>query len=332
MYQQIEPDQNRNLPALICTTCSNIVLQCFEFKKKCEQNEQILLSLTESDFLNLTLKLEEIKEEVSDDNNFQDGFGESNSFDQNTMETNDNKMNFIACDSSKVSTSNQPCHILPRELQSNKPQEKKTIPIRLFTCNECGRSYKTQQILRKHEKIHISGVEIFKCKLCDRTFETKYFLRKHYLEMHEVTSLASLVPERIPNKSRHLCNICGKVLNSLKAFEYHKLFHTGEKPFKCNDCNKTFRSKSQLILHSRVHTDQRPYLCHYCEKSFRTSQALKDHLRTHTGEKPFVCPKCGTGFAQRESMKTHMKSISRCLTNSQNRLKSSESSKILDSS
>ncbi|XP_058120142.1 uncharacterized protein LOC131282024 [Anopheles ziemanni] len=107
---------------------------------------------------------------------------------------------------------------------------------------------------------------------------------------------------------KYICPVedCGRRLNSKAAFGYHRLQHTGERPFKCESCDKRFFTCSALKVHERLHSGEKPYKCDICGHHFRQWGDLKYHQTSiHSNEKSHKCEFCGKEFARRYSLLLH---------------------------
>ena len=57
--------------------------------------------------------------------------------------------------------------------------------IRGFKCDTCGKSYKTEKILRNHiDSVH-KMITLSKCDMCDKDFSTKANLSNHIKMVHQ---------------------------------------------------------------------------------------------------------------------------------------------------
>lgn len=106
------------------------------------------------------------------------------------------------------------------------------------------------------------------------------------------------------------CEVCGRAFRQPGNLSRHRLTHTTTKPYVCPHCNKAFNRASNLHTHMRTHSDYKPYACDFCDKRFHQKVDMKIHRYTHTGEKPHKCSKCGRGFKQLTHLTYHMRTHS----------------------
>ncbi|XP_070594022.1 zinc finger protein 345-like [Erythrolamprus reginae] len=203
-------------------------------------------------------------------------------------------------------------------------------PERPHQCTACGRCFRQQAILAKHQKIHM-GEKPCLCVACGKRFNRSSNLAQH---------------QRVHTGERPFsCAACSKAFTQKSDLEHHRRVHTGERPYVCQDCGKCFSVSSHLNRHRRTHQDdpqepplvaplvpvahccpdcgkcfgqpsalakhhkthlgERPYPCGACGKCFSRSSNLAQHLRIHTGERPFPCADCGKRFLQRSDLERH---------------------------
>lgn len=160
-------------------------------------------------------------------------------------------------------------------------------------CDKCGKSFRNNSLLKKHERFHDETVEKYSCDQCDKTFVDENLFKRH--------------------KNSHLgvrpftCEICGRSFPQMGHLNCHKETHKDKKSrkFKCKYCDLTFADATSRLRHTRTHTGARPYQCKECGKNFRQYSHLQEHLRIHSGERPFSCDVCGNTFTDRSSFRKH---------------------------
>ena len=151
-----------------------------------------------------------------------------------------------------------------------------------FTCEECGKSFKTSSKLKAHMTV-LSRVKLFKCDICEKLFSLPGSLKSH---------------SRVHCTKRPvICTLCGKGFVNKKALHAHLKSHKEkpkEKPYKCDVCGLGFYEIYKLKTHAKRHNiSERPYQCEQCGKCFSEGNSLKTHMKSHSDEKPFQCDVCG---------------------------------------
>ena len=196
---------------------------------------------------------------------------------------------------------------------------------RNFNCETCGKSFKTPEILKQHNKIvHASEEDRFShcCEVCGRKFAQKANLESH-MRTHTgdkpfACDFCSKSFSQKGNLDEHrrthtgekpyVCDICGSRHTRKGELLLHvRCIHTHERPFQCTYCPKSFQRRDLLRKHERIHTDTRPYSCEFCGKTFTARDKMVVHRRLHTGERPYICTTCGRGFCESGNLKKHMK-------------------------
>ncbi|KAM3934929.1 uncharacterized protein RB166_002336 [Leptodactylus fuscus] len=163
---------------------------------------------------------------------------------------------------------------------------------KIFACSKCGKHFKKNSYLLKHEKSH-RHERPYSCSECVKSFTRKAHLVEH---------------QRIHTGEKpFFCSECGKSFTLKSRLVEHLRIHTGEKPFSCLECGRCFALKSDLVKHQRIHTGEKPFSCSECGNCFRQRSGLIKHQRTHTGEKPFSCLECGKCFGRKSTLVEHLR-------------------------
>ncbi|XP_037040954.1 zinc finger protein 91-like [Bradysia coprophila] len=171
---------------------------------------------------------------------------------------------------------------------------------RPHTCDQCSKSFYTQERLAEHQLRHLPRDKRFACDICDKRFSRYDNLRAHmrsHIPPHEREAIAKT----------HLCSYCGEGFANSSNLNVHIRKHTGERPFKCDICSSRFRRSCDLTCHRRTHTGEKPYPCLVCGHRFSRSNKLVRHMRIHTGERPYKCTECDRAFTQSNDLTLHIR-------------------------
>lgn len=165
-----------------------------------------------------------------------------------------------------------------------------------YVCTKCSASYSQSYALKLHMLAH-DGIVLNQCENCGRSFQSANLLKKHgRMCSHMIADLrCDLCPEMTMRTKRELgqhrkwyhpgvkssaCKVCKTMIitNNMKK---HLLVHTGEKAYPCGVCPKRFAQKTQLDLHMFVHTRQSKHVCSICERKFPRAVDLERHGKSH---------------------------------------------------
>jgi len=232
------------------------------------------------------------------------------------------------------------CDICPKSfrvsdsLKRHKDMHNGIKPENKFMCDLCPKSFYVSNDLKRHKYMH-DGNKPWICDQCPYTSSRKDHLEDHKERYH---SDKEFKPDDITEPL--VCDFCSKTFTSSRTFKihirehkrirekkftcdqcnfksanvsilnYHKMTHTGERPFPCNICSKTFRSQGHLNRHIKgVHMGEKTHFCDLCPKAFFYPNGLEMHKTVHTGERKFMCDLCSMTFTTPQSLTIHKESI-----------------------
>jgi len=194
------------------------------------------------------------------------------------------------------------------------------LEVRDFSCSHCAKTFKTQGLLLKHQKVHQSI--IFQCSDCDQKFSSKRALADHHKVHQDDTlyscdychkdirgqkSLRAHITSKHMQDKKFLCSHCPEIFASRHLKNVHERDHNGEKASICDQCGESFATAQSLSHHKSKHTGDYPYKCDFCQKGFNNYKLMEEHRHIHSGKKPYQCKVCSKGFANRGSLWLHMK-------------------------
>uniref|UniRef100_A0AAY4ASJ1 C2H2-type domain-containing protein n=1 Tax=Denticeps clupeoides TaxID=299321 RepID=A0AAY4ASJ1_9TELE len=190
---------------------------------------------------------------------------------------------------------------------------------RLYTCDQCGRSYRHAGSLLNHKKSHKTGV--FRCYVCQKRFYNLLALKNHQRTHFDV--------------KKHRCSECGKAFKIHKQLLNHLRVHQENKA-KIQELNRQIQTLMQMngelaqnglrALGSRKaqrrrrrdappaekdaqgadSDDPRPFVCDQCGRSYRHAGSLVNHKNSHkTGE--YYCAVCNNTYSNQLAMKNHLR-------------------------
>ncbi|XP_076628952.1 uncharacterized protein LOC143345562 isoform X11 [Colletes latitarsis] len=86
---------------------------------------------------------------------------------------------------------------------------------RIYTCDECGKSFREKYVLKQHIRKH-TGERPFQCKVCYRRFAELSVLRVHKLTH--------------TGERPYVCNVCGRTFTQRSSMMIHYRKHPGNHP------------------------------------------------------------------------------------------------------
>ena len=144
------------------------------------------------------------------------------------------------------------------------------IQEKLYRCQFCDFHTCTTKRLNYHKLTH-SNLKPEVCEICGKTFANKDRVIGHQKLVHSETN-------RLTDRPKFQCDICGRRLTKLKILANHMNQHTDESPYPCVKCNKRFNSVDMKIRHEQLkHNIVKLYTCIVCKEDFRTVRDLRIH-------------------------------------------------------
>lgn len=176
----------------------------------------------------------------------------------------------------------------------------KSLTIKQFICEFCGKSFIKPSLLHRHFLIH-SKYKLFKCLQCSQSFTQKASLQKHLKNSvcnKKTAEDVTLIPLQDELKAEPAarretknvtCMFCDRNFVKPSDLERHIRTHTDERIFPCGfiNCNKSFKLKNTLERHSKTH-EKESHICHICSSNYMSAKVLQNHMRLHSTQQIFT--------------------------------------------
>ena len=174
---------------------------------------------------------------------------------------------------------------------------------KIYKCSECIETLKNTKNLRRHFVMrHDTETPLKQCELCAKSFKTQERLTAH-----------KKVHNKVPKRKIYPCNICEyRASDTYRMNDHMKTVHSNERPFECSVCHTSFKLDKLLKTHfKKVHSnDTKKYSCNQCDYATSDKCHLKTHINSvHLGLRPFKCDTCESTFTQQSHLNYHRKSI-----------------------
>ncbi|XP_005097056.1 zinc finger protein 585A isoform X2 [Aplysia californica] len=189
-------------------------------------------------------------------------------------------------------------------------------------CEICGEVFKSLYSLKIHVLRHKKN--LLKDDICHKDFSTSDALRVHK-KLHKPKD-PEAQPAKKSGRKKLVCNVCGKMVPSMKRLQNHMLRHTGGDIYTCRVCKEKFSSLKLLKTHQaeQGHVVDKPFICEVCGSAYSHIFSLKrHHFVTHVKNKDkegtvkqrvrktrekgsFPCQYCGKVFDFRDKLQCHV--------------------------
>lgn len=309
---KIEPTDR--LPQEICSSCIDFINSSYKFRKKCEENQKMLLDKLNSGQI-YEVKLEtyifksentnhyiDISDLVNDlktynDNENGNDFIDSNEdieeFDKNETDITDKPIDIILKDKKSKRNVEKPVRKSLRTKKDN--GEKKERVKEEIECEYCHKILTSKLSLRNHYKIH-TGFDVV-CEHCGKKFITRRLLLMHCRAKHGY-------------EKTDKCSYCDYRASNAEQVKIHERLHTGEKPYVCSSCGAGFHRKSSYLQHVAIHLPNKTVQCDQCPARFKSVTLMRIHKNRHRAPQySFKCRVCENSFARRRNVVRHLQRI-----------------------
>ena len=168
--------------------------------------------------------------------------------------------------------------------------ETKSEKVR-YSCHECGKSFRNQAYLNRHQESHIGS---FECENCKKLLNGKEELAKHkrFCDARIEISLKGSIK----------CEICSEEFEDAKFYRDHYLRHTN--PYHCEKCGKYFVKIGTLHKHT-CQIEVKAERCPICSKMFSNYQNCQLHQKFQHGV-DLHCSRCEAKFTEKKDYLYHM--------------------------
>ena len=191
----------------------------------------------------------------------------------------------------------------------------------IFTCNECGKVFKSKYSLRDHEVEKHGRSARYSCFVCERGFYSRHMMISHVV-VHDETRSSKTKGQELPKElllelskkskvmfdgvevsASFVCNHCGKIFQHEKSKKRHEITHSDD-----NKHTKIMAKVENRSDSTKSQPDSNNLKCILdCTKTFSTREDLDKHMIAgdHNGQFFFVCSKCPKKFGSTREMRNH---------------------------
>ncbi|XP_045768570.1 zinc finger protein 2-like [Maniola jurtina] len=321
----VEVNPEENLPLEICGPCQNKLIDCYNFKIKCLESNNILKSCSIKIGNNKNRKSKKVSSTADKEDKaiqtFVDDCDGNTTKDQSKAEKafglifeeddyesgadyedydNNEEIEFLDEDSYLEESKNAVTEIEKQIQQITCNFLKKKNPClkkkKQFSCSKCLKTFRKLKTLRAHAKVCSATIKSeFACSQCTEGFDSE-----HDLKLHSAIHVKG---------SPWKCVECDKEFTDRSRFRRHIRIHMAStRRWACNTCGKAFGELSALRRHARIHTGElkeKTIQCKQCDKKFADKNQLREHNARHTGERPCTCDVCEKSFPSPRLLASH---------------------------
>ncbi|XP_063439887.1 uncharacterized protein LOC134721092 [Mytilus trossulus] len=171
------------------------------------------------------------------------------------------------------------CHICNKKLRKKESLQihlRQHEGIKPYICEYCGMAFTQNGNRNKHVQLIHNEDRSLECTKCGKSFKLQEHLKRH-MKMH-------LIREgEIPADKTYLCEYagCGARYTTSTQLKVHTMSkHTNERPWTCSNCNKGFTTRDKLLRHEQTHVEGL-FDCEICHKKLTSKESLAIHTKYH---------------------------------------------------
>jgi hypothetical protein len=177
---------------------------------------------------------------------------------------------------------------------------KRVEPVKaptIYSC-PCGMEFEYHSEFVSHTKNVHENVKDHHCNECGRSYSSENDLNTHVKRFHMKAK-----------KGPVFCSICGNQYASQGSLRIHVKYHDKPQFIcSFQGCTKFFYRKDKFDIHEKMHRNQRDHLCHFCDSSFVSAVHLRRHIAlTHEDHKLNCTIRgCHRTFKLKEQVRRHL--------------------------
>lgn len=326
----------------LCKSCSDALLDSYEFKKKIEQCEEVWeIEIKVEDEIGGEFKSPEeieikpdtddllfvstlMNEEPSTSSGKDDDLKmEEDEFDFGWSDRRSGSGSESESDERRNTEKCPHCQGMYKNRKILLKHCRKKHPGKRVRCEECDMEFVLAYQLKKHRRTHHiesdnddsrpSKVrttpklnEIYECPFCPETFPVKHRLTIHKKEQHK--------GQRLPKKDMNektICPHCGLILFAKSLDKHTRQVHNKnpDEMYICDLCGAKVTSRNGIISHMQLKHLNVAYICRHCPEVFQNPGTRRTHeIRFHTLKYNFSCHICAKKFLTGVYLRKHLNS------------------------
>lgn len=316
----------KNYPVNICCSCLEELLISYKFKRKCEENHQILkrshltkksapavepnnVSISAKSYDKVKINGKIVEKDIEEE---QDPVKEKHDPAAGTETYSCNK---FSCTAVFFSREELRDHTLELHLAEGLYR----------TCEICNETVAKRRFKQHLQLQHGIDDENLVCVDCFLMFPTQKELEIHQTEVHDinfsyrcrfcqlgfltVTTLLTHVQKEHSGSPAFHCANCNFSAYSKYAIRVHVALHIKKPLYHCKTCDKAFKSAITLSNHEETHGSVKSFQCPKCFRMYKTSKALAAHKAVHNPSQRFECPVCAKIFSFGHNLRQHSRIV-----------------------